>query len=160
MEKDKEIINFGAQQGNTDIVSSKPSFAPSRNKREVQDEKNLIEIKLDKGVTIKLVKDNAFLFTKELNLKDIIEIDNAKPDLIHSFHPPLYKDFITSKGQINTHVNIGNIVKVKRKFMDDKEDIPREVTNLYFKSLNNMTVITAVLNDNDFYVASRLEICK
>lgn len=160
MENEKEIIKFGKQENNDNKIASKLPIVEK--KGGIKNEENLIEYKLDKGVIIKLVKNEGYIFNTitQPTLRDIIEIDNIKSDLIHSFHPPLYKDFITSKGQINTIINIGNIVKVKRKFMDEKEDIPREVTDLYFKSLNNMTVIVAVLNDNDFYVANRLEICK
>lgn len=156
MEEKKDILIFGKQEVN----SSEKRVTHSRKEGGVKDETDLISIKLNKGVIIKLQKRNNVNYDIIKTLNDIVKLDINIPDLIHSFHPPLYKDFITSKGQINTIIEIGNIVITKRKFIDNKEDIPREVIDLYFKSLNNMTVIVAILNDNDFYVANRLELCK
>ena len=122
---------------------------------------NYIQHSLKKGVTIVLVKDHEEDYSKLETVKDVIELDKRKPASIVGFIPSLYHEFIDkTKGTIDPKVKIGDIVTVKRKFVDKKGDIPRTVTNYYFKSLHDMTVIVAVLNDGDFCLANRLEICK
>lgn len=157
MEEKKDILIFG-QQKTTD---NSEKVAHSRKEGGVKNEKNQIIVKLDKGVSITMVKDDTIHYDEIKILNDVIFLDTVRPDLIISFHPPLYKDFVDKQKQsIDTIVKVGDIVKVKSKYIDNKGDIPREVINLYFKSLNNITVVIAVLNDNDFYVANRLEKCK
>lgn len=154
MEEKKDILMFG-QQKTTD---NSEKVAHSRKEGGVRNEENQIIVKLNKGVSITMVKNSTVIYEEIKTLNDVIFLDTVRPHLIVCFHPPLYKDFVDKQKQsIDTIIKVGDIVKVKSKYIDNKGDIPREVTNLYFKSLNNMTVVIAVLNDNDFYVANRLE---
>lgn len=161
MEEKKQPLIFGEQSSNDNIKSFQEIIPLSRKEGGVKNEENQIIVKLDKGVSVICVKKDDIKYDEIKTLNDVIFLDNTRPDIIINFQPPLYKDFVNKQNQsIDTIIKIGDIVKVKNKYLDNKGEIPREVINLYFKSLNNMTVIVAVLNDNDFYIANRLEKCK
>jgi len=91
-----------------------------------------------------------------LQLQRVIELDKEYPKAIIGFHPPLFKDFINKDNTINTHVNVGETVVLGLKFKNDKNP-PRIVKELYFTSLNSITVIIAKLDNEDYYPSYFLE---
>lgn len=113
------------------------------------------------------LKNNVYLITEEddeedldliTTLEDVILLQKRKPQLILGFKPNLYSEFFDKKtGIIKQYVFKGNIVVVKDKFKSRAVDnIPRIVKDVYLKSLHNMTVIIAELDDGDFQLSNRL----
>lgn len=122
--------------------------------------KDLIHVKLKKGVTVKLVNNIEEDYSHLKTLQDIVELDKKNPNLIYGFDPPLFLEFVNKgTGELKTYVNIGDIVILKPKYAKDI-NIPRTVKDLYLKSLNDRTAIIAELNDGDLEIASRLQLCK
>lgn len=119
-----------------------------------------VSVDLKRGVKLILIEDDAEDYSSIKTLEDVINLDKTKPHLIAGFIPSLYEEFMDGNRTIKPHVKVSDFVKVKRKFIDTKGDIPRQVTSLYFKSLNDMTVVIATLADNDYYLSNRLEVCK
>jgi hypothetical protein len=122
---------------------------------------NYIKHKILHNVIVLLVPDEEEDYSKINTLFDLINLDLRKPNLIAGFEPPLYKDFVdTFNKSIKTFVKVDDLVTVKAKYEDNRGHIPRQVKDLYLKTLNNMTVIIAILNDNDYCLTNRLEIYK
>lgn len=166
-EKEKIVFSVPIGIGKTSPANNKPAFKEKKTKSKKQvpaidlDNPNYVKHNLDKGVTLVLVKDHEEDYSKLKTVQDVIDLDKRKPNVIVGFNPPLYFEFINKGKQcLTSNVDVGDIVTVKAKFKDNKGHIPRVVQSLYFKSLFDMTVIVAVLNDNDFCLANRLEICK
>ena len=117
--------------------------------------------KIENNVSIVLVKDVEEDYTTIKTIHDVLELDKRKPNNIVGLLPAIYYEFIDRANKtLNTFVKVGDLVTVNRKFMDKKGDIPREVKRVYAKSLNNMTVILAELDDKEVYLTNRLIVCK
>lgn len=161
MEEKKQIMFTKVNEEVRQNTREQP--APSKRKKEgvLQSNPNYINITLKHGVTLIVTKDEEEDYSKLETLDDIILLDKRKPNNIVGFNPPLFKDFINkATGAINTSVSVGESVVCVKKFMDKRGHIPRIVKSLYLKSLNNMTIVIAILNDDDFYIANRLEKAK
>lgn len=106
----------------------------------------------------KVILDNSIPIDNNIKLQllRVLEIDKEYPSGILGFNPPLYKEFITKAGDINTHVKINQEVKLKLKFKKEINE-KRIVKDLYFTSLNDITVIIAKLDNNDYYPSYQLE---
>lgn len=92
-----------------------------------------------------------------LQVERVLEIDRDYPNQIYGFNPPLFKDFIDEEtNTIDTHVKVGDTVILKNLFKG-KVNTPRKVKSLYFRALNDFTVVVAQLEDNDFYTTYYLE---
>ena len=159
--KPKPVV-FKYKEDKKESTGSKP-FASKRtvDSSNLINDDRFIKHKLNHGVTIILAPDNEENYSKLSTLEDVILLDKRKPSNVAGFHPPLFTEFINkSTNSIKTHVKVNDIVKVKRLYMDKKEDLPREVVSMYLKALNNMTVIIATLNDGDYHLSNRLEVCK
>lgn len=116
-------------------------------------------IPISKGVSVALFKNKGVTVNSNTTLKDILEIEVKYPDAFIGLLPNLYEDFILNN-TINPHVKVGDKVTIKRKYCVTDGDIPKKVTDLYLKALNDMTVIIAVLDNKDLALANTLEICK
>lgn len=119
-----------------------------------------VSVDLTRGVKLILIEDEAEDYSNIKTFEDVITLDAVKPHLIAGFIPSLYDEFVDGNRNIKPNVKVQDFVKVKRKFIDAKGDIPRQVVSLYFKSLNDMTVIIAKLADDDYYLSNRLDVCK
>lgn len=92
-------------------------------------------------------------------LHDVILLDKRKPQLIAEFRPPLYKEFTNSRGQILTHIKVGDSVKLKPIFSDEKA--PKLIVkDIRTASLFDMTVILATFDNYYPTLSNRLELCK
>ena len=86
-------------------------------------------------------------------------MDNLNPNAIYSFEPALYNDFINkATHSIHTFVKAGDLVVVKKKYASSNNP-PRRVKDIYFKSLGDMTVLVAILDDEDLELCNRLLVC-
>lgn len=161
---EKKIETFtnitGSSNSKKGISASKKNVVENAKPAHIVNE-NFVQQQIQNNVTVTLVKDAEEDYTKLYTLQDILDLDKRKPSNIVSISPPLYHELINkATSSIKIHAPVGSVVKVQRKFMDSKGDIPREVKALHLKSLNNMTVIVATLDDGDYQLAHRLEICK
>lgn len=158
---DKEIKTFTNITGgnNSNKGSSADKKEKSKEIKRVTND-NFIHHKIEGNVTLTVVKDSEEDYTKIVTLEDVINLDRRKPSNIVSISPPLYHELIDkAKKCIKIHAEVGAMVKVKRKFMDKKGDIPRRVDKLHLQALNDMTIIVATLEDGDYQLSHRLEVC-
>lgn len=119
---------------------------------------NSKEVAIKKDVTMLVVLDEEEDYSTIKTITDVLALDARKPNNIIGFIPALHESFINKvKKTLLTHVNIGDTVIMKPKYTDEKGKIPRKVKDLYFKSLNNMTIIIAILDDDDFHIANLLQ---
>lgn len=118
-------------------------------------------VQLPHGVQVHFAKDPEEDFSKVQDLEDVMKLELAKPNLIVGFTPNLFH-FFEEKGTraIKRYIKPSDLITVKKVYMDNKGDEPRRVARMYFKSLSDMTVIIAVLEDGDLQLANRLELCK
>lgn len=117
-------------------------------------------ISLERDTRVALVPSKEEDYSTIKTIHDIIELDKRNSNLIAQFYPPLSSKFIDIvNASINTHIKVGDTVNVKKFYRtsDVIDEKPRVVTKLYLKALNNMTVIIAVLEDNDFYLTYYLQ---
>ena len=131
-------------------------FPDKKSTKQVNNRELGIEIPVHKNAKVIINKKLDISFDTKLQLLRVLEIDKEYPDSILGFNPPLFKEFITKTGEINTHVYIGQAVKLKLKFKKDINE-KQVVKDLYFTSLNNMTVIIAKLENGNFYPSYQLE---
>lgn len=141
-------------------VNTKSRKNPKLNANAVSDEE-FIKVNIGRGVTVLFVKDSEEDYSKLKHLNDVVELDLRKPGVLADFRPPLFKEYINRVNHtIETFAKIGDIVTIDRKYLDPKGDVPRRVIDLYFKSLNNMTVVMVKLEDGDINLSNRLVLCK
>lgn len=119
---------------------------------------NVETIPISKGVSIVLFKDKGVRITKDITFLEILELEKNYPDAFVGVLPSLFEDFIVND-IIEPFVKIGDIVTVKRKFVIKNGDTPRRVEDIYFKALNDMTVIIALLEDGDLALTNTLIVC-
>lgn len=177
MEQEKKPIQFTninsdkkpQQVGNSPVKESKKdSVGAVASKRSSSSKSPPIKInanhlvhKIENNVSVILVKDLEEDYSTIKTIHDVLELDKKKPNNIVGLLPAIYYEFIDRANKtINTFVKVGDLVTVNRKFMDKKGDIPRQVKKVYSKSLNNMTVILAELDDKEVYLTNRLIVCK
>lgn len=120
---------------------------------------NVETIPLSKGVSAVLFKNKGVTLNSNSTLKDVIEIESKYPEVFVGLLPDLFKDFIVND-TIESYVEEGDIVTIKRQYCMPKGDIPRKVQKVYFKALNDMTVIIALLEDGDLALTNTLIKCK
>ncbi len=160
MEEQNKKILFTSVKLKEDSIEPVP-FSRKEVRVPSLDNSNYISIPLKHGVLLTVTKDSEEDYSKIETLQDIILLNKRKPNNIVGMSPPLFPEFINkTTNSINTGVSIGDSVKCKAKFMDNKGNKPRQVKDLYLKGLNNMTIVVATLEDDDFYIANRLEKCK
>ena len=166
MEKDKKPVMFTAVGTNSNVDKKEPlaSKESSRGRSSPIVGKlnnSHIQHKLQGDVSVILVKDAEEDYSTILTIQDVLELDKRKPNNIVGLSPPIYHEYIDrAKKTINLFVKVDDLVTVKSKFMDNKGHIPRRVKKVYVKSLNNMSVIIAELDDKELYLTYRLEVCK
>jgi hypothetical protein len=168
MEEKKQNLVFNriATKDSTDKAVTSPnkgkvSSSPRNGTSNSISESSLIKITLKKGAVVKLVKNEEEDYSHLTTSQDIIDLDIRNPNAIYSFEPALFNDFIDkATHNINPFVKIGDTVIVKKKYANSKGHIPRKVKDIYFKSLGNMTVIIAVLQDGELELCNRLQLWK
>jgi hypothetical protein len=166
MEKDKKPLMFTNTTSSTKVDKKEPlpSKKSSRSAvvpQSIKPNASHVHHKLNNGVVVILVKDAEEDYSTIKTIQDVLELDKKKPNNIVGLNPPIYHEFIDrAKKTINLFVNEGDLVTVNRKFMDKKGDIPRRVEKVYIKSLNNMSVIVAQLDDKELCLTNRLIVCK
>lgn len=169
MEEQKQFKQFGVfeipKDEKSEVLNKTPVKERSRGSTSTQqlNTDKTYNINIGKGVVIHLNDDIMYSmvptpFFKSLPYKDTVNLDKNHPDLIEGFTPPLYKEFIV-KGKLLNHVNIGNKVIIHPKYQESNIK-QRILKDIYFKSLNNMTVLIAVLDDGDLVLYNRLQLCK
>jgi hypothetical protein len=165
MEEKKELKQFGIANLSTDGKSVKTPFS-ERNKGSTLNAINTdktYNVSIGKGVIIHLNDEIMYSIPNVPNIKkcpyrDFVLLDKVYGDLIERFTPPLYKEFIV-KGKLINHVNINDRVIINPKYKE-KDTGVRILIDIYFKSLNNMTVLIGVLDDMSLVLYNRLILCK
>lgn len=159
MEEKKELKQFGVANLSSDGKLAKTPFS-ERNKGSTTSLFNTnktINILIGKGVIIHLD-----ILPNDYNLittyTGILNLDKELPNIIEGFTPPLYKEFIL-KGKLLNHVSIGSNVIINPKYKENNKSV-RKLEDIYFKSLNNMTVLIGVLDDGELVLYNRLQLCK
>jgi len=162
MEENKQFKQFGVfeipKDGKSEVLHKTPVNERSRGSTSVQNinTDKTYNVNIGKGVTIHLSREPELNY--KYNYQTLVQLDKVDPDLIEGFTPPLYKEFIV-KGNLLNHVNIGDTITINPKYKDSSK-YRCIVEDIYFKSLNNMTVLIAVLNDGDLVLYNRLMLCK
>jgi hypothetical protein len=137
------------------------SFSPHNKELEIKLKKKGIAvtyIAVD-DVQIALTQDDEVIYEDIKTLEDVVHLDKAKPNLVAYFVPPLHKSFLDAKGEhINPFVKKGDKVKVAPEFASakDTELGIQIVKRVYFKSLNNMTIIMVTTEEQGMYIAYQL----
>jgi hypothetical protein len=144
-------------------LSNKASPKEDNNKEKpIQHNKstNTVNVYIGHGVTAILNNDSEVDFTTIKCLKDVEELYEKKPNILLGVTPMLYKEFINSKtNEIKKFVKEGDLVEVIAKFRSRPVDsVPRIVKNVYLKSLFNMSVFIAELDDGDIQLTNRLKV--
>lgn len=113
---------------------------------------NTTFIKIYKDVLVEVENNNLINFKNFKTLNDLL---NNKFDIkIISIKPPLYKNFIKDN-KINININIGDIVESKQHKIERQK-----IINLHLKSLSDMSVIIATLEDKTIWLSTDLKIIK
>lgn len=93
-------------------------------------------------------------------LEDVLSLHAAKPNILLGITPPLYSAFMSNVGGIVPYVKVGDKVKYKNPAQADYPSNPvRTVSDVYIKSLKDMSVIVAEFEEGDFaltYLLSKL----
>lgn len=164
MEENKPVRSFSSLNAPPNVrIEKSPERRTSKRETTTKPRQGKTYNESDVNV-IPVYKNSHIIISKEvpiniestLQIKRVLEIDKEYPNQIFGFNPPLFKEFITEDNTITTIVKIGDTVKLKDVYKD-KVNKPRKVKDLYFRALNNFTVIVALLEDDDFYVAYYLE---
>lgn len=116
---------------------------------------NTETIPIGKGVSVVIFKDKGVTINKDSTFDDIIQLEKLHPDAFVGVLPALFEDFIVND-MIQPFVKIGDFVKIKRIYCEKLGDKSREVKDIYFKALNDMTVIIAELEDGDLVLTNTL----
>lgn len=125
-------------------------------------DENSTNIRIDgqeSKVFVTIVNDEEEDYSLIKTLHDVILLDKRKPQLVVGFKPTLYKEFTNSRGQIITHVQVGDKVKLKPKF-EDRKAPTLIVKDIRTASLFDMTVILATFDNYYPTLVNRLEVCK
>lgn len=130
--------------------------------RPIYDKDNATFVTIDgkqSKVQVVIMNDEEEDYTLIKTLHDVIQLDKRKPQLIVGFTPYLYKEFTNSRGQIITHVQVGDKVRLKPEFEDKKAPtlVVRDIRTAY---LSDMTVILATFDNYYPTLSNRLELCK
>lgn len=169
MEEKKQFKQFGVfeipKDGKSEVLHKTPVSERSRGSTSVQNinTDKTYNVNIGKGVTIHLndklmYSINPVPNIKTLSYKEFVELDKQYPDLIEGFTPPLYKEFIV-KGKLLNQVNIGDLSIINPKYRENNT-MKNIVLDIYFKSLNNMTVLIAKLDNEELVLYNRLQLCK
>ncbi len=141
--------------------SSRGSGLHNKKLAVLYDNPNFIHHDLGKGVTIVLTKDPEEDYSSLVSLHSLLEFNKKKPNNIVGIIPELFNAFVDDiNNTINPYVKKGQIVKSVSKFERGNFKQPRKVEDVYLKSLNNMTVVIAKLEDDSIHISYTLEICK
>lgn len=154
--KDFSIGNIAFKRETKKVVQAKKRAKLTT--QLVKQLQNTETIPIGKGVSVVLFKDKGVVFYNGSTLNNILEIEKLYPDAFVGLLPSLYEDFIIND-VITPYVNIGDTVTIKRIYCEKKGDIPRKVKDIYFKALNDMTVIIAELEDGDLVLTNTLIKC-
>lgn len=169
MEKEKETLKFSPVNDIAKSVPLEKSPSSRRSSKSKEDKQylailnnpNNVKVKLLGGVTMVAVEDTEESYKEIHTLEDVFAFDKKKPNNIIGFIPSFYHEFVnTETRELKPFVKVGDVVTVKRKFLNKKGDIPRVVKNVYAKAINNMSVIIATLDDGDIVLTNQLDICK
>ncbi len=160
MEEKKEFKQFGTFEIPKDKKSEELNKIPvnerSRGSTQNINTDKTYNVNIGKGVIIHLSREPELSYI--YNYQTLIQLDKFDSELIEGFTPPLYKEFIV-KNKLLNHVNIGDLCIINPKY---KENTTSEhtVKDIYFKSLNNMTVLIAKLSNGELVLYNRLIKCK
>jgi hypothetical protein len=116
---------------------------------------------INKIVGKQVLVDNSVVFTYDTGdtenydnirtLEDVLTLHEAKPNVLLGIHPPLYSAFMNTTGGIVPYVKVGDKVKYTNPRQADIPSNPvRTISNVYFKSLTDMSVIVAEFEEGDF----------
>lgn len=172
MEQNEEVKKPTLMFNNLSNVKSEVKVEKSASKRssgsvvrktdlsKLIDNPNFIKHDLGKGVTIILTKDLEEDYSTITTLNSLLEFNKKKPNNIVGIVPELFKSFIDEENKsINTYVKVGQVVKSISKF-ERGNNFPRKVKEVYLKSLHDMTIVIAKLEDDSIHIAYTLEVCK
>lgn len=122
----------------------------------IYNNKSWQKIQLERNVQLVVVKHDEEDYTTIKTFIDVLQLIKEKPHLVVAIIPHLYHEFIDKKNsRIKIDFGIGDAVKYISKFSSNN-NLPKKVTNLYFTSLNNMTVINVEFEDGQIELANRL----
>lgn len=166
MEENKQFKQFGVfeipKDKKSEVFEKIPVSERSRGSTSTQsiNTDKTYNVNIGKGVTIHLgITDSKFTEMNLATYSDVLILDKYNPDLIHGFTPPLYKEFVV-KNRLLNHVNIGDKVIINPRYKERDGDKPQILKDIYFKSLNNMTVLIGILDNGDITLYNRLQLCK
>ncbi len=164
MEEKKEFKQFGTFEIPKDKKSEELNKIPvnerSRGSTQNINTDKTTNIQIGKGVVIHL-DTNEYVKLKKYTKLDylaIVQLDKDNGNMIEGFTPPLYKEFII-KNKLLNHVNIGDLCIINPKY-EENTTSEHTVKDIYFKSLNNMTVLIAKLSNGELILYNRLVKCK
>jgi hypothetical protein len=170
MEKDNEIKTFNPIKPLPVKIRTvkEKSFPVKKGEKKMvtvagYDKDNATAVTIDgteSKVQVIIVNDEEEDYSLIKTLHDVIALDKRKPQLVAEFKPPLYKEFTNSRGQILTHVKVGDKVKLKPIFSDEKAPRTLIVKEVRTASLYDMTIIVATFDNYYPTLTTRLEVCK
>jgi hypothetical protein len=164
MESDNKKFSIVSNNNSKKIVkasttSKSASKSKTREKEQIVYNNPNWEYKYIKhGVQVVLVKDTEENYNDIENIHDIINLIKKKSSNIVGFIPKLYHEFLDlTNARIKTFVNEGDLVVYKSKFAPNNNN-PKIVKEIYIKSLNDMSVLIAKLDDNSLVLCNQLEL--
>ena len=120
-----------------------------------------------KTIGKQVLVDNSVVFTYDTSdtenydnirtLEDVLSLHAAKPNVLIGIHPQLYSAFMDTTGGIVPYVKVGDKVKYKNPRQADVTGNPvRTISNVYFKSIGDMSVIVAEFEEGDYALTNLL----